>query len=55
LSQQRQTQISQLSKDRTQLNRAIPGSDDPVKSSLQARGTAIGNRIGWLQNLLDKK
>jgi hypothetical protein len=50
-----QSQIKQLSQDRTRLNRAIPAANDPVKTSLNRRGDLVGNRIGWLQSLLPKK
>lgn len=52
---QQQSRIQQLSQDRTRINRALPGTDDPVKTALKRRGDLIGNQIGWLQNLLGKK
>jgi len=52
---QRSTQIQQLSRDQARITRAIPGSTDPVTTSLQQRKNLVSNRIGWLQSQTVKK
>lgn len=52
---QRQALIQQLSQDQARITRAIPNSNDPVKTGLQRRSNLVSNRIGWLQNQTNKK
>lgn len=52
---QQQSRIKQLSENRTRINRAIPGSTDPVKTALKRKSQLVGNQIGWLQSLVGKK
>lgn len=49
------SQIQQLSRDQARIASAIPGSSDPVKTSLQRRSSLVSNRIGWLQSQTIKK